>query len=140
MSMGLRVPFPAQPTSMPHALGFAAWVVYPVAAAVLLRKGGRSGLVGFGLLYPWLLGLTEIATIRVQEPFVIYRSYLWMSGLPVMLAPALFRLRVRWSAAILGVACVALVPPLFDRLDSFSSQDKLWTDVVRTNSGVQAAL
>ena len=140
MSIDLRVPFPAQLLGWPHTLGFAAWLVYPVAAIALLRKGGRSGLVGFGLLYPWLLGLTEMATVRVQEPFVIYRSYLWMSGLPVLLAPALCRVRTRWSAAILGAACVALVPALFDRLDSFSSQTKLWTDVVLKNSGVQAAL
>jgi len=140
MSIDLRVPFPAQLTGMPQALGFAAWLAYPVVAVALLWKGGRTGLAGFGLLFPWLLGLTEMATIRVQEPFVIYRSYLWMSGLPVLLAPALSRLQTRWSAAILGVACFALVPPLLDRLDSLSSQVKLWTDVVQKNSGVQAAL
>ena len=140
MSIDLRVPFPAQLLGWPHTLGFAAWLAYPVAAAVLLRKGGGSGLVGFGLLYPWLLALTEVATVRVQEPFVIYRSYLWMSGLPVILGPALCRLRARWSVAILAAACIALVPPLYDRLDSFSSQIKLWGDVVRKNSGAQAAL
>ena len=25
-----------------------------------------------------LLALTEVATVRIQEPFVLYRSYLWM--------------------------------------------------------------
>lgn len=140
MSVDVRAPFPTGLVGWPHTLGFAAWLVYPVCAAVLLGKGGRAGLVGFGLLYPWLLALTEVATVRVQEPFVIYRSYLWMSGLPVVLGAALCGIRARWSATILAAACIALVSPLLGRLDSFSSAIKLWDDVVRKNSGVSASL
>lgn len=140
MSVDVRAPFPTALLGWPQAAGFAAWVAYPVCAVMLLLKGGRAGLAGFGLLYPWLLALTEVATVRIQEPFVIYRSYLWMGGLPVVLGAAVCRVRARWSAAILSAACVALIPLLLGRLDTFSSAIKLWDDVVRQNSGVQAML
>ena len=140
MSVDVRLPFPSELLGWPQAAGFAAWLAYPVAAAFLLSKGGRCGLVGFGLLYPWLLALTEVATIRFQEPFAIYRSYLWMSGLPVLLGPALCTVRARWSATMLCAASIALMPLLLERLDTFSSGIKLWDDVVRKNSGVQAVL
>src|SRR5205823_2508441 len=84
ISVDLRV---ALPLAL-QALGFVAFLGYAVIAALLLRRGGAAGLAGFALLYPWLLALTEFATVRAQEPFVLYRSYLWMSGLPAAL-PAL---------------------------------------------------
>lgn len=138
MSVDLRVPFPARFVGWPQTFGFLTWLALPVFAALLLRKGGRSGLIGLGLLYPWVLALTEVATVRIQEPFAIYRSYLWMSGLPVLLGPALHRLPARWSVAALSAACVVLIPLSLERLDSFSSQVKLWDDVVRKNAGVPA--
>ena len=73
MSIDVRPSFPTQFVSWPYTLGFAAYLAYPLIAGTLLRKGGRTGLAGFGLLFPWLLGLTEFATVRFQEPFVLYR-------------------------------------------------------------------
>ena len=140
MSVDMRVPFPTQLMAWPQAALFAAWAALPVIALGLLKQGGGRGLIGFGLLYPWLLALTEVATVRVQEPFAIYRSYLWMSGLPVLLGPALCRLPARWSVAVLSAACIALVPLSLNRLDTFSSQVKLWDDVVRKNTAGHAAL
>ena len=52
----------------------------------------RLGLAGFALLSPWLLALTEFATVRAQEPLVLYRSYLWMSVLPAALPAVTARL------------------------------------------------
>ncbi len=138
MSIDLRPPFPALVTSMPHILGFAAFLAYAMVAAALLFKRGLRGLAGFGLLFPWLLALTEMATVRVQEPFVLYRSYLWMSGLAAILPALVQRLRARWSAALLSLACVALILPQQNRLDTFSSPLKLWDDVVRKNTDARA--
>lgn len=140
MSVDVRTPFPTGLLDGPQAVGFTAWLAYPVCAAALLATGGRAGLIGFSLLYPWLFALTEVATVRVQEPFVLYRSYLWMSGLPVVLGAAFLRVRARWSAVIFSAMCLALIPPLLGRLDTFSGRIKLWDDVVRGNAGVQAAL
>ena len=101
MSVDLRTAFPAHALAWPHVAGFAAWLALPVLSVMLLRQGGARGLLGFALLYPWLLALTELAVVRVQEPYVLYRSYLWMSGLPCAL-PVLLR-RVPSRAGFTGL-------------------------------------
>jgi Tfp pilus assembly protein PilF len=140
MAVDVRVPFPASLLSWPQTAFLAAWLAVPAAGVLLLRKGGRMGLVGLGMLFPWLLALTEVAAIRVQEPYVIYRSYLWMTGLPIVLLPALARAPARWTLAGLCAACIALVPLALDRISSFSSQVRLWDDAVRKNDGSHGAL
>ena len=138
MSIDIRTTFPAGIFSWPHIMGFAAYLAYPVVAASLLARGGRLGLLGFGLFFPWLLALTEMAAVRIQEPFVLYRSYLWMSGLTIAVAALLWRVDSKRSYSLLAAACVALILPLQDRLDSFSSGLKLWDDVVRKNTDAGA--
>jgi Tfp pilus assembly protein PilF len=130
MSVDLRTPFPAGIVGWPYIAGLVAYVAYPVAALALLRRGGTAGLIGFGLLCPWLFALTEIATVRIQEPFVLYRSYLWMALLVATLPVLFSRLAQRWALAVLTGACVALVPPLLGRLDTFSSPVRLWDDAI----------
>lgn len=138
MSIDVRPSFPEQLLGWPHAAGFAAYLAYPLLAAILLHQGGRRGLLGFGLLFPWLLALTEVATVRIQEPFVLYRSYLWMSGFTAVLPALLWRLGERRAYVVLGAVCVALILPLQDRLGSFSSALKLWDDAVRKNTDASA--
>jgi len=138
MSIDLRVSFPAQLLAWPQTAGFAAFLAYPVAAMALLLRGGRLGLLGFGLLYPWLLALTEFAAVRAQEPFVLYRSYLWMSGLPAILPALTAGLSPRVRHAVLAIACLALTPPAWNRIDTFSGPFKTWDDAVRKNTDLHA--
>jgi protein O-mannosyl-transferase len=105
------------------------------------------GLLGFALLFPWILFLTELSTVRAQEPFVLYRSYLWMPGLfaalpvvfgwfsPKKACPEPFdRLRInsaqrsRRGFMLLGVVCLLLIPLTLNRLNTFSSTLLLWDD------------
>jgi Flp pilus assembly protein TadD len=109
------------------------------AVGLLLRRG-RAGLAGFALLAPWLLALTEMATVRVQEPFVLYRSYLWMCLLPAAIPAVVARLGPRWGTGLLAAACVALLPPFYNRLASFSSEIRVWDDAVRKNTNLAAPL
>jgi tetratricopeptide (TPR) repeat protein len=81
-----------------------------------------------------------MSTVRIQEPFVLYRSYLWMSLLPAALPALLGSLRPRWAMGLLCAATVALIPPFIDRLRSFSSEFSLWDDAVRKNSDATAPL
>lgn len=130
MSVDLRPPFPRELLGW-HALGFVAWLAYPVLALRLLRRGGRAGLAGFGLLAPWLLSLTELVTVRVQEPFVLYRSYLWMCCLPAILPAVVAPLAPRRQIALLAALCVALAIGAHGRIETFSSAVALWDDAVR---------
>ena len=138
MSIDMRVAFPAHLLAWPQTAGFIAYLAYPLASILLLRRGGRLGLLGFGLLYPWLLGLTELVAVRAQEPFVLYRSYLWMSGLPAILPALAAGLAPRIRHALLAAACLALVPPAWNRIDTFSDPLKAWDDAVRKNTDLSA--
>ncbi len=138
ISADVRTPFPARLLDWPYLLGFAAWLAYGAAAAWLLARRGRRGLLGFALLFPWLMAFTEFSAVRIQEVFVLYRSYLWMS-VPAALLPALaWRLPPRAQLALVVLACIAFVPLARDRLESFSTPLKLWDDAVRKNTDLTA--
>jgi Tfp pilus assembly protein PilF len=116
-------------TQSPAVLaGAIAWLAWPVAGAVLLMQRGRAGLAGLAMLAPWLLALPELATVRVQEPFVLYRSYLWMALLPVFLP--LVRPR-RWHAVGAGVLLIAFSGAAWERIGTFSSAAALWEDALK---------
>lgn len=146
MSVDMREPF-AMSLFGWHTLGLIAFLAYFCAAVWLLLKQGRMGLLGFALLFPWILFLTELSTVRAQEPFVLYRSYLWMPGLfaalpvvfgwfsPKKACPEPFdRLRInsaqrsRRGFMLLGVVCLLLIPLTLNRLNTFSSTLLLWDD------------
>ena len=128
MSLDVRVDFvehwsPA--IALPALFGFLGWAVL---AAYLVTKRGRVGIAAFGLLYVWILFLTEFAAVRFQEPFVLYRSYLWAPGLAIAVAVALECLRPRVMLALLVPALAILAWQAHDRLNSFSSGLAVWED------------
>ena len=128
MSVDMREPFALSLLSWPHTLGLVAFLSYPCATIWLLLKQGRMGLLGFALLFPWLLFLTELSTVRAQEPFVLYRSYLWMPGLLAALPVVCASLAPKRAFILLGVLAVLLVPLSLNRLNTFSSALLLWDD------------
>src|SRR5687767_7410910 len=134
MSIDLRQPIADGLLSWPHGLALPAYIGYGAVAGALLFRRGPVGLLGIGLLFPWLMFFTEFVTIRVQEPFVLYRSYLWMAGAPAALALPARSLTVRRLVA--GCAAIALVfaVAMRDRLATFSSEVALWDDAVRKNT------
>ena len=133
MSIDMREPVASSVLVFPETVGFAVFVVFGPGAFWLLLRGGRAGLAGFALLCAWTMFLLEFWAVRVQEPFVLYRSYLWMSVLPAALPALLSRLPAAWSAALPVVVALLLVPLASQRLDSFSSIHAVWDDAVRAN-------
>lgn len=128
MSVDMREPFASSYLSWPYTLGLVGFLAYPCIAVWLLLKRGSQGLLGFALLFPWILYMTELSTVRIQEPFVLYRSYLWMPGLFAAL-PAIFSwLAPKRMFTLLGVICLMLLPLTLNRLDTFSSKFLLWND------------
>jgi tetratricopeptide (TPR) repeat protein len=135
MSVDMREPF-AMSLFGWYTLGLIAFLAYFCTAVWLLLKQGRMGLLGFALLFPWILFLTEFSTVRIQEPFVLYRSYLWMPGLFAALPVVFGNFSTKKVFVLLGVVSLLLIPLTLNRVNTFSSTLLLWDDaekLVRDN-------
>jgi tetratricopeptide (TPR) repeat protein len=82
------------------------------------------------MLYTLILFMVELSAARFQEPFVLYRSYLWAPGILVALAALLSTLPFRYVLAAFLVTCPLLLYQAQDRLTTFSSTWLLWKDAV----------
>ncbi|MDD1615134.1 MAG: hypothetical protein CG439_208 [Methylococcaceae bacterium NSP1-2] len=117
--------------SWPEALGLVGFVIYPYIAIRLLLQRGLKGLFGFALLCPWLLFFTELATVRIQEIFVLYRSYLWMVGLFASLPFVCQKLTAKQAIITLSCVAILMMPLTWFRLTTFSHPLLLWDDAAR---------
>lgn len=129
MSIDLRPAFPlglASPWQLVGALGYVA--LFSGCIWLVLRRTGALGLAALCLLLPMLWFATEFATVWIQDPFVLYRSYLWAVALPGLLAIALtgFKPRTIYVAGvILGLVFGALA---LERNLSLRDESTAWTD------------
>ncbi len=131
MSIDMREPFVASLSDWRGWVGAGAFLAYGgVALRLLLRRGG-TGLLGLALLYPWLQFMLEFSSIRVQEPFVLYRSYLWMPGLALLVPLMMARWQFNKMRYVLGVAALALAVLAANRLWVFADNYRLWDDAAR---------
>ncbi|HUG35886.1 MAG TPA: tetratricopeptide repeat protein [Candidatus Limnocylindrales bacterium] len=133
MSIDVQYPLAPGALSWPETAGFVGFWLYPIAAGWLLLRGGRRGLVGFGLLWPWLLFLPELTATRITEAFVLYRSYPWMLGPLVALVAAAAPMLGRSGGPLLCVACIGLGALTHERLATFRLAFTVWDDAVRKN-------
>jgi tetratricopeptide (TPR) repeat protein len=135
MSIDMFEPFATKLSSWPHVFGSIAFLLYGVLAIRLLFKRGKAGLLGFGLLCPWLMFVPEFSTVRIQESFVLYRSYLWMPCLFACL-PYLFQnIRERLAVMLLAVLVLSLPFATWERLTTFSTPLRVWNDAARLIAG-----
>jgi tetratricopeptide (TPR) repeat protein len=130
MSVDLRVDFAGSWSAGWIAAKVLAFAACGALGLTLLLRRGAAGIAGFGLLYFWLLYLVEFSVARFQEPFVLYRSYLWAPGIACLVVAALWRVPRRVAIAAGAAACLALGYAARDRLTSFSSPLLLWEDAV----------
>ncbi|MDB5853191.1 MAG: hypothetical protein JWR22_1232 [Herminiimonas sp.] len=121
--------------SWPETAGFVAFILYAGVALRLLYKRGRAGLLGFAMLCPWLMFATELSTVRIQETFVLYRSYLWMPCLFAALPYLFRRVKAVHAAALLGIVGLVFASLAWNRLVTFSSALKLWDDAAKLTVG-----
>jgi protein O-mannosyl-transferase len=127
MSVDMREPFAPSLWSL-YLLAFAGYIAWGAAALRLLMKRRRLGLLGFAMLFPWLLFMTEFSTVRVQESFVLYRSYLWAAGAFCILPLLLDKLDKKIASVIVGAVALAMFPISMERLSSFGHPWILWDD------------
>jgi len=130
ISIDLRTDFAGAWPPVVALLAVAGFVGYGVLGLYLTRREGIIRVAGFGMLFPWILFLSEFATIRFQEPFVLYRSYLWAPGLMVLLASGIARVPGRVAIALALLVLPLLYYQAHHRLRTFSSNLALWEDAV----------
>lgn len=116
-------------------IGLVAFVAYGAFALIFLMRGGRVALLGLALLYPWCYFVAEFSSIRVQEIFVLYRSYLWLPGYMLLLPLLLSSLPNRKIMLVGALTILLLVPLAWNRLWVFADKYRLWDDAVRLLHG-----
>ena len=129
MSVDMRPAFPLSYMAFPQVLGVVGYVGLWIAAlwAVLRRRGALS-LAGVALMFPLLLYATEFATVWVQDPFVLYRSYLWAVAVPVLVAIVLTGFQPK-TIYVIGCAIGLVFTVLaFERGQSLRDDHTAWGD------------
>lgn len=132
ISIDMHPPFPLTLTSAPHVAGALAYIsVLIMAVVAVVRKSDVWGFIGLCLLFPLILFWTEFSTVWVQDPFVLYRSYLWAIPIPALIAVLLtgFAPGTLYKAAV--VLALALGASTVDRVTSMRNEQVVWTDVIQ---------
>jgi tetratricopeptide (TPR) repeat protein len=135
MSIDMREAFILLWRDWTNWIGLIAFVGYGIFALICLLRGGRIALLGLALIYPWLFFVTEFSTIRVQEIFVLYRSYLWLPGYMLLFPLILSALPDKKIMLAGAVAAILLVPMAWNRLWVFADNYRLWDDAVQLLHG-----
>lgn len=138
-SIDMREPFVRSLVS-PYAAAVLAYAMWGATAMWLLSKRGNKGLAGFAMLFPWVLFFSELYSVRIQEPFVLYRSYLWASAgfsvLPVVLAGANRRILI----LVFSVVGLTFFILSMERMATFSNPILVWEDAKKLVEGKSKAL
>ncbi|XAH25993.1 tetratricopeptide repeat protein [Xylophilus sp. GW821-FHT01B05] len=129
MSIDVRPPFPLGFGAFPQVLGAIGYSILLVGATwLLLRQRGAFAFAALCLLFPLLLFLTEFVTVWVQDPFVLYRSYLWAIAIPGLIALPLVGLPSRLiytGGFVVGALFTGLA---LERVLSFDNELSVWSD------------
>lgn len=131
MSINMRPVFPVSFLTFPQLLGPIAYLAMVAGALTLvLRYRDTRALAGLSLLLPAALFPTEFATVWIQDPFVLYRSYLWAIGVPGVALFLLYGLSARALGSLAVAAASLLGWQALDRVFSLSSAERLYTDAI----------
>ncbi|NBS46114.1 MAG: tetratricopeptide repeat protein [Betaproteobacteria bacterium] len=133
MSLDLRPAFPLSmlaPASLAGLAGYALTLAACIWAVV--RREGTLQLAALLVLMPLLIFSTEFVLVWIQDPFVLYRSYLWaivMPGLVYLLVTSLMQPRAQ--LVLLGIVCLVLTALAFERANSLRTSFSAWDDAAR---------
>lgn len=130
MSGDMREPI-AQGFGSIYGMALLAFILWVALAMRLIFKRGTIGLFGLGMLIPALLFATEFSSIRLQESFVLYRSYFWMVTLGLCLPFILNKLSRAISITISVLVVLAMLVISNERLMTFSDPIFFWEDATK---------
>ena len=121
----------------PYMLAPLLFLAWGGVGLLLLLRRGRRGLCGLAMLYPWLLFWSELVSVRIQEPFVLYRSYLWLVGSLCFAAAVPLAALAAPKRRVL-LACLVMVVYFglsVERLRTFAHPLLLWDDAEKLVHG-----
>lgn len=129
MSIDMRTGFATSQYSA-YTAGLAAYIVFGLAATLMLTLGKTRTLrfMGFTLLSIWLLFWTEFVSLRLQEVFVLYRSYLWFVFLVPAVALGLLHLEERKRYMLWGLLFVLFTAFAVNRISTMKNEMTVWQD------------
>lgn len=128
MAIDIRPAFPLQWIGI-ELLGALAYLALIGASLwALIWREGAWRLIGLALLMPSMLFMTEFATVWIQDPYVLYRSYLWSIGWPILLALLLAYAGGKGLAAFAAIAGLTLSALSYNRIDSLYNARTVWAD------------
>ncbi|HWR77336.1 MAG TPA: tetratricopeptide repeat protein [Thiobacillus sp.] len=131
MSIDMRPPFPVSLTMFPQVLGVVGYLaVLAGGFFLIIRYRDWRALLGISVLLPALLFVTEFATVWVQDPFVLYRGYLWAIGAPGLVFFLFHGVSGRMLWPIGLVLAALFVWQASDRVHSLSSPVRVWSDAI----------
>ena len=131
MSINLRPPFPLGLATFPQALGIAGYLAVVAGGLwLVIRHRDWRALAGVALLLPALLFGTEFVTVWVQDPFVLYRSYLWAIGIPGLVFVLAHGAPGRVLLAVGAVIASFFLWQGLDRVWSMATVERAWTDAI----------
>ena len=90
LSIDMRVDFDRLWASWWFFPKVVLFLISPLICLFLFKRRGVVSVFAAGFLYSWIVFLTELVSVRFQEPFVLYRSYIWAPGYALMLASILY--------------------------------------------------
>lgn len=132
LSLDLRPVFPVSLATFPQVLGGAGFPALLLASLwLMIRYADWKRFLGLALFMPAILFVTEFATVWIQDPFVLYRSYLWAIGIPLLAGMVWVGSStkiVRWGVAIIAVILAGLA---VERVQTFRSEETAWGDAAR---------
>lgn len=135
MSIDMRETFIMDLRAWQSWSGIVAYIAYGAGALWCLLRGGRMALFGLALLYPWCLYPVEFSSVRVQEIFVLYRTYLWLPGFMLLIPLVCSGLSERKIMLAGALSALVLMPLAWNRLTVFSDTYLLWDDAVQLLHG-----
>ncbi|HVC49923.1 MAG TPA: tetratricopeptide repeat protein [Burkholderiales bacterium] len=131
MSIDMYVPLDLHVSNPFYLFGALGYLLYGAVGLYLIVRREEKGLLGLAMLVPWVFFFTEFSVIRVQDIFVLYRSYLWMFSLPVALPWLVRKVSARLVLGLISILILVSIPLSIDRLESLSSPYLTWNDAAK---------
>ncbi len=112
-------------------VGPIGFLAYGLIATRFLFATGNVAMLGWAMLFPWLLFWVEFSTVRIQEPFVLYRSYLWFVGFAGIFCYLATLVPPKRMILASLVIIMGLIPISWNRLWVYADQYRLWNDAAQ---------